>query len=63
LTGFALWEQQIWEYLGVGDAGSAPTITDDQNKINSNFLRGTIAQGLVDTSTGTCVLLFIMTHH
>jgi hypothetical protein len=44
---------QIWEYLGVGgDSGAAPTITDDQNKLNSNFLRGTIAQGVADLSTG-----------
>lgn len=43
----------MWEYLGVaGDSGATPAITDDQNKLNSNFLRGTIAQGLADTSTG-----------
>jgi sulfite reductase (NADPH) hemoprotein beta-component len=53
LMGFEKWEKDVWEYLGVaGDAGAATTITDDQNKINSNFLRGTIAQGLADTSTG-----------
>lgn len=58
LTAFALWETSVWEYLGVaGDPGAAPPITDDQNKINSNFLRGTIAQGLADTSTGTASLM------
>ena len=47
----------MWEYLGVGgDSGAAPTITDDQNKVNSNFLRGTIAQGLADSSTGNPLL-------
>ena len=53
-TGFAVWAPLFWTSLGV-DAeaitGPAPP-TDDAIKLASNYLRGTIAEGLVDTSTG-----------
>ncbi len=60
LTAFVAWESQLWEYLGVsGDSGATVALTPDQIKINSNFLRGTIAQGLQDTSTGKERLLIV----
>ncbi|KAK9761148.1 Sulfite reductase [NADPH] subunit beta [Basidiobolus ranarum] len=56
-TGYKEWEPKLWEALGVDiieGAGPAeePTITDDQMKTGSNFLRGSIAEGLADTTTG-----------
>ncbi|KAG8893488.1 hypothetical protein FRB99_001913 [Tulasnella sp. 403] len=55
-TGYKLWEPQLWKALGVDavevlEAEPEP-ITNENIKIASNFLRGTIAEGLKDTSTG-----------
>ncbi|KAI8904790.1 hypothetical protein EDD86DRAFT_194507, partial [Gorgonomyces haynaldii] len=53
-TGFNQWVPDFWNSLGVDaeatNEASAPS--DDAIKAASNFLRGTIAQGLVDESTG-----------
>jgi len=55
-TGYAPWEAQIWQSLGVdkveGLADEPPPITNEDIKIESNFLRGTIVEGLNDTTTG-----------
>ncbi|KAG9009005.1 hypothetical protein FRB94_012642 [Tulasnella sp. JGI-2019a] len=55
-TGYKLWEPQLWKALGVDgievlEAEPEP-ITNEHIKIASNFLRGTIVEGLKDTSTG-----------
>ena len=55
-TGYAEWEPKLWQALGVdnveGLPEEPPPITNEDIKIESNFLRGTIAKGLEDTSTG-----------
>ncbi|KAI8379749.1 thiamine diphosphate-binding protein [Radiomyces spectabilis] len=54
-TGFQTWQPELWKALGVKDVGAeddVPKLTDDQMKINSNYLRGTIAEDLADESTG-----------
>ncbi|MCJ1287153.1 hypothetical protein MMC26_006501 [Xylographa opegraphella] len=55
-TGYAEWEPKLWQSLGVdkveGLPEEPPPITNEDIKIESNFLRGTIAEGLKDTSTG-----------
>ncbi|KAJ1979937.1 Sulfite reductase [NADPH] subunit beta [Dimargaris verticillata] len=57
-TAFATWEPELWKALNADRINQdiaveeEVKVTDDQNKVNSNFLRGTIAQGLADTSTG-----------
>ncbi|KAI7900993.1 thiamine diphosphate-binding protein [Cokeromyces recurvatus] len=55
-TGFTAWQPEFWKSLGIKDnlAGEEdePKMTDDQMKLDSNFLRGTIAQDLLDESTG-----------
>ncbi|KAL8893341.1 MAG: hypothetical protein Q9192_005363 [Flavoplaca navasiana] len=55
-TGYAEWEPKLWQALGVdkveGLPEEPPPITNEDIKIQSNFLRGTIAEGLDDTSTG-----------
>merc|ERR1712093_142285 len=55
-TGYQNWEPLIWQALGVdkveGLPEEPPPITNEDIKIESNFLRGTIAEGLLDTSTG-----------
>ncbi|KAI9318060.1 hypothetical protein BX666DRAFT_2120782 [Dichotomocladium elegans] len=54
-TGFQAWLPELWKSLGVKDAGAeddAPKYTDDMMKIDSNYLRGTIAEDLKDESTG-----------
>ncbi|KAI4206732.1 MAG: hypothetical protein LQ346_000921 [Caloplaca aetnensis] len=55
-TGYAEWEPKLWQALGVdkveGLPEEPPPITNEDIKIQSNFLRGTIAEGLKDTSTG-----------
>ena len=55
-TGYAEWEPKLWQALGVdnveGLPEEPPPITNEDIKIESNYLRGTIAEGLVDTSTG-----------
>ncbi|CDS05648.1 hypothetical protein LRAMOSA08176 [Lichtheimia ramosa] len=54
-TGFQAWQPEFWKSLGVKDVGAEddePKLTDDQMKIDSNYLRGTIAEDLKDESTG-----------
>nr|POE51861.1 sulfite reductase [nadph] subunit beta [Quercus suber] len=55
-TGYAAWEPKLWDVLGVGNVtgipDEPPPITNEDIKINSNYLRGTIAEGLLDESTG-----------
>jgi sulfite reductase (NADPH) hemoprotein beta-component len=55
-TGYAPWEAKLWTALGVdnveGLADEPPPITNEDIKIASNYLRGTIEEGLADTSTG-----------
>jgi sulfite reductase (NADPH) hemoprotein beta-component len=54
-TGFQAWEPELWKALGVELLGTVVEEikkTDDDMKVESNYLRGTIAEGLEDTSTG-----------
>lgn len=55
-TGYAEWEPKLWEALGVANVEGLPEepapMTNEDIKIQSNFLRGTIAEGLLDQSTG-----------
>lgn len=55
-TGYAEWESRLWQALGVdkvsGLPEEPPPITNEDIKIESNFLRGTIAEGLEDPTTG-----------
>ena len=55
-TAYAEWEPQLWRVLGVdkveGIPDDPPPITNEDMKINSNYLRGTIMEGLADESTG-----------
>ena len=55
-TGYAEWEPKLWQALGVdkveGLPEEPPPLTNEDIKIDSNYLRGTIAEGLFDTSTG-----------
>lgn len=56
-TGLASWLPQLWKALGVKDIGaeddnSASAYTDNHMKLDSNYLRGDIAQDIVDDSTG-----------
>jgi sulfite reductase (NADPH) hemoprotein beta-component len=55
-TGYNDWEPKLWDSLGVGNVeglpDEPPPITNEDIKINSNFLRGTIVEGLNDPSTG-----------
>ncbi|KAL9119503.1 MAG: hypothetical protein Q9187_003943 [Circinaria calcarea] len=55
-TGYSEWEPKLWQALGVdkveGLPEEPPPITNEDIKIASNFLRGTIAEGMKDTSTG-----------
>ncbi len=55
-TGYKAWEPMLWKALGVDtveikEAEPEP-ITNEHMKIASNYLRGTIIEGLADTSTG-----------
>ncbi|KAN0065693.1 Sulfite reductase [NADPH] subunit beta [Thecaphora frezii] len=55
-TGYKIWEPLLWKALGVDtvevtEAEPEP-ITNEHMKIASNYLRGTIKEGLADTSTG-----------
>ncbi|KAJ1919665.1 Sulfite reductase [NADPH] subunit beta [Mycoemilia scoparia] len=57
-TGFQAWEPKVWEALNLdiveGVVVDEPQkISDEQNKINSNYLRGTIKEALEDESSGT----------
>jgi len=55
-TGYSQWEPQLWDAMGVGNVEGLPEepppLTNEDIKINSNFLRGTIIEGLEDPSTG-----------
>ncbi|KAI1914535.1 Sulfite reductase [NADPH] subunit beta [Ophidiomyces ophidiicola] len=55
-TGYQKWEPSLWRALGVDKVEGLPEepapITNEDIKIQSNFLRGTIEEGLRDTSTG-----------
>ncbi|OLY77608.1 Sulfite reductase [NADPH] subunit beta [Smittium mucronatum] len=59
-TGFGKWFPELWASLGVNmevDDSVAlddepPKITDEENKINSNYLRGNIVSELLDDSKG-----------
>ncbi|KAG8417890.1 Sulfite reductase [NADPH] subunit beta [Metarhizium acridum] len=55
-TGYQEWEPKVWQALGVdnveGLPEEPPPITNEDIKIASNYLRGTILEGLKDTSTG-----------
>ncbi|AOA68714.1 Sulfite reductase [NADPH] subunit beta [Komagataella phaffii CBS 7435] len=54
-TGYEEWEPALWISLGVDGAPTLdepPPITNEDMKRESDFLRGTIAAGLQDTSTG-----------
>ncbi|KAF2866239.1 hypothetical protein BDV95DRAFT_505054 [Massariosphaeria phaeospora] len=54
-TGYAEWEPKLWQALGVdkveGLPDEPPPITNEDIKIASNYLRGTIEEGLSDTTT------------
>lgn len=58
MTGYNAWLPVLWKALGVDEVevtGSGAVVglpPDDAIKESSNFLRGTILQGLADTSTG-----------
>jgi len=55
-TGYQNWEPLIWQALGVdkveGLPEEPPPITNEDIKFASNYLRGTIEEGLADTTTG-----------
>ncbi|KAJ8606822.1 hypothetical protein MRB53_040689 [Persea americana] len=55
-TGYQEWEPRLWQALGVANVEGLPEepppVTNEDIKIASNYLRGTIAEGLQDTSTG-----------
>lgn len=55
-TGYQNWEPLVWQALGVdkieGLPEEPPPITNEDIKLASNYLRGTIKEGLADTSTG-----------
>ncbi|KAK5085396.1 Sulfite reductase [NADPH] subunit beta [Lithohypha guttulata] len=55
-TGYQEWEPRLWQALGVANVEGLPEepppITNEDIKIESNYLRGTIAEGLKDVSTG-----------
>lgn len=55
-TGYQEWEPKLWDAMGVGNVEGLPEepppLTNEDIKISSNFLRGTIEEGLADTTTG-----------
>lgn len=55
-TGYSEWEPRLWAALGVDKVEGLPEepapLTNEDIKIQSNYLRGTIEEGLVDESTG-----------
>lgn len=55
-TAYRDWEPKIWQALGVdkvqGLPEEPPPITNEDIKLASNYLRGTIAEGLEDSTTG-----------
>lgn len=55
-TGFEEWIAKIWKALGVDNVEGVEEpkpLTNEDMKIGSDFLRGTIAPALVDDSTGS----------
>ncbi|KAI5958183.1 MET5 [Candida theae] len=55
-TGFEEWIPKIWAALGVDNVEGVEEpkpITNEDMKIGSDYLRGTIAEGLQDESTGS----------
>ena len=55
-TGYTEWEPKIWQALGVANVEGLPEepppITNEDIKLASNYLRGTIVEGLNDPTTG-----------
>ena len=56
-TGYKPWESALWRGLGVdsvevSEAAQEETVANEHMKIASNYLRGTILEGLEDQSTG-----------
>jgi sulfite reductase (NADPH) hemoprotein beta-component len=55
-TGYKVWEPLVWKALGVDSVevheAEPEPITNEHIKAASSYLRGTIAEGLEDTSTG-----------
>lgn len=55
-TGYQEWEPKLWQALDVANVEGLPEepppLTNEDIKISSNFLRGTILEGLADTTTG-----------
>jgi sulfite reductase (NADPH) hemoprotein beta-component len=55
-TGYKIWEPLLWKALGVDSIEVTEVepepITNEHIKAASQYLRGTIAEGLVDTTTG-----------
>ncbi|KAJ4503984.1 Sulfite reductase [NADPH] subunit beta [Exophiala dermatitidis] len=55
-TGYQEWEPRLWQALNVANVEGIPEepapLTNEDIKLASNYLRGTIAEGLEDTSTG-----------
>ena len=55
-TGYKLWEPLVWKALGVDNVeiteAEPDPITNEHLKAASNFLRGTIVEGLEDNTTG-----------
>lgn len=54
-TAYGPWEEQLWEALGVSGTAVADEPkpwTNEDMKINSDYLRGTIVPGVADESTG-----------
>ncbi|KAH7116006.1 hypothetical protein B0J11DRAFT_538951 [Dendryphion nanum] len=54
-TGYSEWEPKLWQALGVdkveGLPEEPPPITNEDIKLASNYLRGTIEEGLQDPTT------------
>lgn len=55
-TGYQEWEPKLWAALGVDKVEGLPEepapLTNEDIKIQSNYLRGTIVEGLNDPTTG-----------
>ncbi|KAF6753030.1 sulfite reductase subunit beta [Ephemerocybe angulata] len=55
-TGYKVWEPKVWKAMGVDSVevteAEPEPITNEHIKAASGFLRGTIAEGLEDASTG-----------
>lgn len=55
-TGYKIWEAAVWKFFGVDQVeiieAEPEPVTNEHIKIASNYLRGTIVQGLEDKSTG-----------